>query len=78
MTALPEPQAPKVKARKISVKEMGKPTKIENSIAASISRPMVGFCRSNAPPPAIAPHQSPNGTVLGKKVEAKINARRMT
>ena len=33
VTATAAPQEPKVKARKISVKEIGNPTKIENSIA---------------------------------------------
>ena len=33
---LPDPQAPKVKARKIRVNEMGKPTKIETSISRAI------------------------------------------
>ena len=37
------PQMPKTKAKKISVKEIGKPTKITKSIAPSMIKPMVGL-----------------------------------
>ena len=39
------PQIPKTKARNIKVKEIGKPMKMTNIIAASIIRPIVGFGR---------------------------------
>ena len=59
------PQVPKTKPRKTSVNEIGKPTKIENSIAPSMIRPMVGFSSPN-PPPKAAMNQSSNGTVFGR------------
>ena len=45
------PQAPNVNARNIRVKEIGNPTNIENSIAASINSPIVGLEKSNIPVP---------------------------
>ena len=40
VSLMPKPQAPKKTPRKISVKEIGKPTKIANSIAMIIHTPM--------------------------------------
>jgi hypothetical protein len=43
---MPKPQAPKTMPRKISVKEIGKPMKMANSIAPIIRNPMISGATS--------------------------------
>ena len=59
-------QMPKKKAKKINVKEIGKPTKITKIIAANMMKPIVGLERPGRAD-MISVNHSPPGVASGKK-----------
>ena len=58
------PQIPKTKAKNIKVKDIGKPIKMTNIIAASIIRPIVGFDKPGREDIKSVNH-SPPGVISG-------------
>ena len=58
------PQIPKTKAKNIKVKEIGKPIKMTNIIAANIIRPIVGFDKPGRED-IISVNHSPPGVISG-------------
>ena len=70
-----DPQIPKTKARNIKVKEIGKPMKMTNIIAANMIRPIVGFDKPGRDD-IMSVNHSPPGVTSGMKT-AITNQRRV-